>query len=228
MKVDTIIYKMLTENTGRHFLDSGGSKNRNWQRNENKSLLDFENENEQSYEVDTEYNSISRTVSVYHYLAGSGSNLELDDICNEFNKLQEKSKNDSSYADFEVCGVLESGANYLESLYDFKIINTWNTYNGDSDLSQVLQGANLEINGDSYVLIQIHGGCDVRGGYTDAKLFKLNEFQGGINEYLMEYMDDYYLEDELEYIDEMTDYWDSKKVYKGAELDKIKQKIINS
>ena len=26
-----------------------------------------------------------------------------------------------------------------------------------------------------YVLLQIHNGCDVRGGYTDAKLFKLND-----------------------------------------------------
>ena len=61
--------------------------------------------------------------------------------------------------------------------YDVKVEHTWNTYNGDSFLSQVLQGSYLTINGESYVLFQIHGGADVRGGYTDAKLFKLDSFQ---------------------------------------------------
>ena len=39
-----IIYEMLTENTGTHFLDSGGEDGRNWQRNQKKTLEDFENE----------------------------------------------------------------------------------------------------------------------------------------------------------------------------------------
>jgi len=31
MKTETVIYKMLTENTGKHFLDSGGEYGRHWQ-----------------------------------------------------------------------------------------------------------------------------------------------------------------------------------------------------
>ena len=222
-----LICQMLTENTGKHFLDSGGTNNRNWQRNQEKSLNDFENEDEQRFEVDVNNNEVTRTVSVFHFLAGNGSCLELDEICNEFNRLQDESTNDGNYADFEAYGVLQSGADYLESFEDYEINRIWNTYNGESDLSQVLQGANLEINGESYVLIQIHGGCDVRGGYTDAKLFKLSEFQGCLNEYLNEYMDSYELKDELEHIEEMTDYWNEKQTYKGAELDLIKQAIMN-
>ena len=49
--IQDIIYKMLTENTGTHFLDSGGSSNRHWQRNQVKTLDDFINESEQSFEV---------------------------------------------------------------------------------------------------------------------------------------------------------------------------------
>lgn len=32
--MDNLICEMLTENTGKHFLDSGGANGRNWQRNQ--------------------------------------------------------------------------------------------------------------------------------------------------------------------------------------------------
>ena len=38
------IYNMLTENTGTHFLDSGGANGRHWQSNIKKSLEDFRRE----------------------------------------------------------------------------------------------------------------------------------------------------------------------------------------
>ena len=48
----------------------------------------------------------------------------------------------------------------------------------------------------------MHGGCDARGGYTDAKLFKPQE-ENMIHEYLREYMDSYEIDEELRegYID---------------------------
>ena len=93
-------------------------------------------------------------------------------------------------------------------------------------MSQILQGANLTINEEHYILIQIHGGADARGGYTDAKLFKCDE-DGMIHEYLREYADNYELMEELEYIDSMVDYWDESIVYKGKELEAIKIKLNN-
>ena len=81
----------------------------------------------------------------------------------------------------------------MESKYE-----PFNTYDGDSDLSQVLQGAWLEdADGDTYLLLQIHGGCDVRGGYTDAKLFKA-EYDWQIHPYLQEYIDSDEIEEEYE------------------------------
>ena len=44
-----LIYKMLTQNTGAHFLDSGGAYGRNWERNQVKTIEDFENEHEEIY-----------------------------------------------------------------------------------------------------------------------------------------------------------------------------------
>tara|TARA_X000001388_G_C2221237_1_gene119306 strand:+ start:777 stop:1460 length:684 start_codon:yes stop_codon:yes gene_type:complete len=221
--IEDMIYEKLTENTGKHFLDSGGTSNRNWQRNQEKTLQDFINEPEQKFEVCFDKNNIAneliRNVSVFHFLAGHGSQLELDDICNQFNAYNTL---EEDYADCEINGIKISAWDYLND-YDLNINGTWNTYNGESDLSQVLQGANLEINDEQYILIQIHGGADVRGGYTDALLFKCSE--GIINEYLFEYMDSYELDQELEYIDIMYDYFDNSKVFQGERLEKIKNQL---
>ena len=161
--VEKMIYKMLTENTGTHFLDSGGSSGRFWQRNANKSFEDFKNEAEEIYEFDYRYGEIMRTVSVFHYLS---NNLELDEVCDEFNNLQ-LNENDWE-ADADVYGVSKKAFDYLDTCFEVEIKRTWNTYNGgESDLSQILQGADLTINDEDYVLIQIHNGADARGGYTN-------------------------------------------------------------
>jgi len=77
-----------------------------------------------------------------------------------------------------VYGLSKKGEKFLRDR-GFTFGESWNTYNGDCTLSQTLQGTNLhtqETESDfefpPYVLLQVHGGADVRGGYTDAKLFK--------------------------------------------------------
>jgi len=229
-KLRQLIYEKLTENTGKHFLDSGGSSNRHWQRNQEKTIDDFMREEEQVFGVgfnnEGKADELFRAVSVFHYLAGDGSNLELDKISKEFNKLNELN---DELADCEPYGVGVSAWDYLSEFVDENNINTWNTYNYDSDLSQTLQGANIRlfINGqyEDYVLIQIHGGCDIRGGYTNAMLFKCED--GIINEYLFESMDSYDIEQELDYIDQLHDWFDHAKIYKGKKLETIKQELIN-
>ena len=214
MDTKQIVYGMLTENTGTHFLDSGGSDGRMWQRNAKKTMQDFENEDEQSYEFDFKYNEIYRTVSVFHYLT---NNLEIDDICEHFNKLQ--NENDNWNADGDFYGVSLEAGNFLNILNNVEIQRSWNTYNGDSDLSQILQGTTLEINGEYYFIIQIHGGADARGGYTHAKMFKSGYFcDGNIHEYLSEYMDSYEMEDEMEYIETFIDYWDNSITYTNEQV----------
>jgi hypothetical protein len=66
MKTEKIIYKMLTENTGEHFLDSGGAYGRHWQRNQKKSLNDFRKEKYISYDSDG-----YATKSLFHHLIES-------------------------------------------------------------------------------------------------------------------------------------------------------------
>tara|TARA_R110001606_G_scaffold389836_1_gene556269 strand:+ start:728 stop:1447 length:720 start_codon:yes stop_codon:yes gene_type:complete len=221
-----LIFSMLTENTGTHMLDSGGTSGRMWQRNANKCLADFENESEELYQYDAKYNEIHRTVSVFHYLT---HNLEVDDIAFKFNELNTDAKDweaDCKEDNASIYGVSVNAWLGLISENEVEVKRSWNTYNGDSDLSQILQGANLTINEEHYILIQIHGGADARGGYTDAKLFKCGDYMDGmIHEYLREYADSCEILEELEYIDSMTDYWDDSIVYKGKELEKIKIKL---
>jgi hypothetical protein len=53
-----------------------------------------------------------------------------------------------------------------------------NTYNHENLLSQVLQYVYFETDDNSYVILSIHGGCDVRGGYTRPRVFELNDSDG--------------------------------------------------
>lgn len=46
-----------------------------------------------------------------------------------------------------------------------------NTYNGEDALSQVLQYVLFSGEYGDFVVLQIHGGCDVRGGYTKPRVF---------------------------------------------------------
>jgi hypothetical protein len=184
-KVSEIIYSMLIENTGEHFLDSGGAYGRHHQRNANKSITDFYNEPFEKYNY--QYGEIERTVSVFHYLNNFG--LSIDQVCIGFNQLNEDAKDWD--CDSDVYGVSSAAWNYLnECAYDIEIIRTFNTYNGDSDLSQILQGSYLKLNNEDYILLQIHGGCDARGGYTNARLFKYDFDE-------CEYMPEYKTQDEI-------------------------------
>ena len=211
-EVQRLVYGMLTEGTGKAMGDSGFGDNRGWQRNQKKTIEDFNNEDDESYEFDFQNGEVTRTVSVFHYLT---NNLELDEVCNEFNEIQVESND----WDSDVYGVSRNAFDHIDAFFDTEIERTWNTYNGDSDLSQILQGASVVIDEEHYVLIQIHNGADARAGYTDAKLFKLGE-EYVIHEYLQEYKDWSEIQDDIEegYIETFTDYSDDSKTYTNEEI----------
>ena len=178
MTTQQTICNMLTENTGTHMLDSGGEGGRNWQQNQGLTVAALEAAPSATLEV---YHSekwgydLSPTIDVYHFLCNS---LEIDDICEEFNAMPVNDWEGNAY------GLSRDGESWLLDR-KFMIKGAVNTYNGESSLSQVLQYTYLSspdfdswyddgvYDGD-YLLLQIHGGADVRGGYTDAKLFKIN------------------------------------------------------
>ncbi len=116
------------------------------------------------------------TVSLYHYLPQV---LELDETCDAFNSKFAKMDDWES----DAYGVSKEAAEWLKTK-GLEFGDSWNTYNGEDNLSQTLQGTNVNTTENKsnfeypeYVLLQVHGGADVRGGYTDAKLFKMQDDQ---------------------------------------------------
>lgn len=169
-KTQKLVYKMLVTSTGEALCDSGGAYGRNWERNQKKTIGDFIKE--PAVKISEDLKDLKKgeiiddyypVVSVFHYL----SRYEIDSVCDWFNKLA------CDDWDSDIHGVSESQLKRLNKKFEVEMIGEgYNTYNGECPLTQTLQGQSLTINGDNYELIQIHQGCDVRGGYTDAKLFK--------------------------------------------------------
>lgn len=170
METKNLIYKMLTTSTGKAICDSADSYGRNWEKNQNKTIEDFQNSPECTLEVyrykNEEYEFIP-TISLFHRL---NSCLELDELCQEFNSLPVDDWRGGYY------GVSDEGMEWLGNEGFIPDGDGWNTYNFDCINSQITQGQDLTRDGYRYILLQIHQGCDARGGYTDAKLFKLKKY----------------------------------------------------
>ena len=176
-KTAKTIYSMMVENTGVHLLDSGGAYGRHWERNQGKTLQDFLNSPSVLFSVDKwgDKWGYEYTVNTFHYL---NNQLYVDDLCSEFNSMSVDDWDSEWY------GVSKAGQAWLVK-QGFSEGGSVNTYNGDSALSQVVQYTILNNDdlSDTYLLVQVHGGCDVRGGYTDAKLFLCDN---GLDGYLDE------------------------------------------
>ena len=170
-KTQKIIKTMLKENTGKHFLDSGGENGRQWQRNKGRK---FDKDPRASVEFsiyqwkeDPPKAEINVTRSLYHFLC---ENLEFDPAMDRrFQNFQRKHNEDS---DFENMAAFVTTLEGATGLYGEGDPITENSYNGESNLSQVIQFTYFEFDNQGYCILQIHGGADVRGGYTTPKVFR--------------------------------------------------------
>lgn len=170
-KTREVIAKMMKENTGYHMLDSGGAYGRNFERNKE---IDFDSTPFGTLTFQLGY--IDVTLNLYHWLV---ERLTFEDnLQKEFDTFVELPDNeDSSW--FELVGMFPE---YLEGLlnddnklkYDVDSIDifTENTCNSENFLSQIIQYTEFEVDECIIVMLMIHGGCDVRGGYTAPKIFE--------------------------------------------------------
>jgi hypothetical protein len=95
MTIENVIASMMTENTGTHFLDSGGAYGRNWQRNQGLTVgatVDALKEMPSAtLEVSIRdwrgkpHAELIPTVNIFHKLTGGV--LEIDDRCETFNAM---------------------------------------------------------------------------------------------------------------------------------------------
>lgn len=155
------VHAMLVENTGRALCDSGDAYGRAWQRNQGKKVADFQKRPQVAWDGE------DWSVDIFHYLT---NRLHLDEVCDHYNKRFVPAKD----WDGDYYGVSRAASDWLERR-GFQSHPEWkqpfNSYNWSSKLSQDIQGTFLQLANTDYVLLQVHGGCDIRGGYTDARLF---------------------------------------------------------
>lgn len=150
-----VIASMLVENTGIHMLDSGGSMGRHWQRNAGKTVADFVAEPQASID------RFGVTLSVFHFLSSS------------LDYAPEMQKQFEAFCANDDDGWLSLAQRFFTDelwVSDDKV-DTWNTYNGESALSQCVQCVCAPYEGKTLALVQVHNGADVRGGYTAPKAF---------------------------------------------------------
>lgn len=185
------VYEMLTENTGKHFLDSGGDNGRHWQRNQKKSLLDFMNE--KAIEIDKsdpEYPIVTK--SVFHHLNDC---LEyIPSLTNDLNGWIKEYPYD--YIDNPE-GRSNSWGSVEEYMYEYvksEEIHCVYTYNFDCVLSQSIQYLHWgNIYDNDIIALSIHNGADARGGLTDYRFFKV-DWDTFLN-FDPEYYKEFYLEE---------------------------------
>lgn len=151
------IISMLKENTGSHMLDSGGAYGRHWERNQKKKFMKEPRFDVKFEKADAGHLRCDIKKSLFHHLCDTLEyNEEMDKKWIEFYNLPENE---------------EKG--WLTLMEEFMKGHTYNSYNGESMLTQVIQYCSD--NGGYQILLQIHNGCDVRGGYTAPVFFNVIE-----------------------------------------------------
>ena len=165
--LDKQIISMLRENTGTHMMDSGGESNRHWQTNQRKQFIEEPKLSIEVYDKEVIY-----TQSLFHFLREHLS------VTKESRQLQKQFMKFATKGEHETECWLASMEAFMEEL-GIKP-NTTNSYNGESNLSQVIQYTTFEVNKTHYILLQIHNGCDVRGGYTAPHVFEMCEIEDWI------------------------------------------------
>jgi hypothetical protein len=168
-KTEQVIFEMLTENTGSHMLDSGGDDGRMWQRNAKKSLEDFKSEPYAT--IDPKYGD--SLLSTFHYLNehlkfSEGMNLMLEEFAKDY---PNESWRETVSLFLDALGVPDEDESIEGQRWEF------NTYNFDQFyVDQCLQGYFFSVGSKDYLALQVHGGADVRGGYTAPKIFEADRY----------------------------------------------------
>lgn len=169
--VDEIIEQKLRSKTARHPKDSWGVRHDK----QNEDVESFEDQPVIQKEVTDD--GVIIYVSVYHFLTAT---LENDEASARLNSMFQL------YMD-------NTDENYLQAMYSFTgAERAVNTSNHESLLSQTLQYVTFdaqesnptgfiepkdktEIYDENYVLLQIHQGADLRGGYTRPVVLKIRD-----------------------------------------------------
>lgn len=161
--VSESIWAQMTENTGRHMLDSGGAYGRRWERFAGMTVEDFDNL--PAVTVDPDYGHVS--VSLFHvlkeHLRVNADTVELTRLFRDY--VDNTPEGEAYYNGYNT--VLE----WLDSIRADNV-RTDNTYNYETLADGVVQYAEFSLGIDQYVALSTHNGADVRGGYSDYVIYR--------------------------------------------------------
>lgn len=238
-ETEAVLRSMFQENTGASFLDSGSAYGRNWQRMQNANFDKMQHSIEfHKWNADNEDIELEATINTFRYCVDQLDYAkEWDVMFQQFCNLEENAElNHLALPDafLEYLGNCEEEYE-IAGIYGENEPFTVNTYNEETDLDQVLQYVGFTIDGEDLVILSVHGGCDVRGGYTMPRIFSpsqgLDEFIGhgrfsasvGCSEGHSWYKEDYNNwmpnDDEISKTLENTLFGEEKVVYQVANLE---------
>ena len=181
------VYEMLTENTGTHFLDSGGEDGRHWQQNQKKTLQDFINEKELEIDKsDPEYPDVYK--SLFHHLIETAVyNPQLTNDLNNWIKKDPYHFIDNPEGRSNCWSDVEQ---FINERFNPTKVHCVYTYNFDCVLSQDIQYLHFgnDIYDSNIIALSIHNGADARGGLTNYRFFSVDW------DYFLNFDQEYYIE----------------------------------
>lgn len=179
---ECVLKAMFCESTGSHFLDSGGAYGRGWEKAQAVKDLDWMNFpyiNKEIWQRSDGSYELCLTKNTYQFLCDKLEyDIEMDKIFHKFCE-QEIRNSDSYYSNMDDFVKHPDLWETECEVDDYQNMGGYNTYNGDSCLDKTLQWNIFAIhNGKQegyYMILQIHNGCDVRGGYSTPHVFTYDE-----------------------------------------------------
>ena len=163
---EKVIREMLTESTGKHFMDSGDAYGRHWEENQRDGIktgyqiCDFYiDEEKQTCEL----------IPVIPIFDVFTNMLKYTDECKYLESLIPSHLTAQEPLFWIEAQTKQGHKDFKENTY----VGTYvaNSYNIEHLLTQDYMYVYFTYNDDPYVAISIHNGCDIRGGYTDVHIF---------------------------------------------------------
>lgn len=167
MTTEEAIAEMFTESTGAHMLDSGGAYGRSWERNQSgaekagSAVEYFKSRPEVAFHFwDDKFDYL--TIDGFHWLT---KNVDYDP------ELQARFEAYAAESEEPWLVDMETFMEAEECAREGRVVNT---YNFDTLLNETFQWVEWRDEyGDTLLLLSYHGGCDVRGGYTKPRAFRV-------------------------------------------------------
>lgn len=182
---------MLTQQTGSVLTDSGGAYGYAWQHNKTR---DLQAEPAAHYKVD-KWGGLNFYKSLFHYLCErlnfvtdvnvlfdayaetQDRNVPWETVMESFTEIHAAWYTMENYDTDTLSDVLAymESTNIDEYMDTLEVKSGFYTYNYDNVLDQDFVCIEYEIDGDPFVFIRIHNGCDARWGFTDPIIFELSD-----------------------------------------------------